>query len=379
MSSFQPRIASSLGSRLQNETAATFTTLSPVVQSFEKEAIPDHNASQFCNIAPESVVDEEQNMVCRYTASDSKQQQQQLAQTPRKIGDRLHHPDASGTPQDGVPDIHSKRDLTVLCEVEDAETGVFLRSTYGYIDRSDSAWFGRMPGIRKYDLTVEDLERTLKRIPDEQIYPVATPSITAVRPCKDYENHFYIKRPQLTGYDDADVAALLPGLIIEEAKILEFLKAHPHPNLVKYYGCTLKDGRITGIALEKHEVLLLYRYEDRSLPFNTAACMDGIRAGVRHLHSLGFAHNDLNPMNILLDKNDRPVIIDFGSCRKFGEQLVSAGTPGWIDEEYIISAQDNDEAALQKIDLWLEEKKNLYRGHRDHVCCEVSLDIRDGI
>ncbi|KAF2213378.1 hypothetical protein CERZMDRAFT_17352, partial [Cercospora zeae-maydis SCOH1-5] len=231
-------------------------------------------------------------------------------------------------------DIRSKRDLTVLCEVEDAETGAFLRSTYGYIDRSDSAWFGRMPGKRKYDLTVADLQSTLKRIPDEQIYPEATP-------------------PQLTGCDDAQLAALLPALLLEEAKLLEFLKIHPHPNLIKYYGCTLKNGRITGIALERHEVLLLYRYADRSLPFDTAACMDGIRAGVTHLHSLGLAHNDLNPMNILLNKDDQPVIIDFGSCRKFGEQLISAGTPGWIDDEYTVSAQENDEAALLKIESWL--------------------------
>ncbi|KAM3418987.1 hypothetical protein BST61_g4944 [Cercospora zeina] len=62
------------------------------------------------------------------------------------ISDRGENPivDVSG--------IRSKRALTVLCEVEDAETGAFLRSTYGYIDRSDSAWFGRMPGKRKSTL-----------------------------------------------------------------------------------------------------------------------------------------------------------------------------------------------------------------------------------
>lgn len=56
--------------------------------------------------------------------------------------------------------------------------------------------------------------------------------------------------------------------------------------------------------------------------------MDGIRAGVEHLHSLGFAHNDLNPMNIALDGDDNLIILDFGSCRRFGEQVLSAGTYG---------------------------------------------------
>ncbi|KAK5166721.1 uncharacterized protein LTR77_008265 [Saxophila tyrrhenica] len=283
-----------------------------------------------------------------------------------KMATLPERPDGPGVPVDDTPDIRSKRDLAVLSEIEDAETGAFLRSTHGYIDHSGAAWFGRLPGVRKHDLTVEDLKRTLKQIPDEQIYSLATPSITAFHPRSGDVTSIYIKRPQLTGFDDADVAALLPGLLIEEAKLLEFLKPRPHSNLIRYHGCTLKDGRVTGLALDKYDVLLLYRYEDRPLPFNTAACMDGIRAGVEHLHSLGLAHNDLNPMNVLLDKDDRPVIIDFGSCKRFGEQLVSAGTPGWIDEEYAVSAQENDEVALRKIEFWLAaQSKNsdlaLYR------------------
>ena len=80
------------------------------------------------------------------------EKQQQLAQTPWKTKDLPDLSDSYRNPQDDVSDIRSKRDLTVLCEVEDAETGAFLRSTYGYIDRSDSAWFGRMPGIRRFAL-----------------------------------------------------------------------------------------------------------------------------------------------------------------------------------------------------------------------------------
>lgn len=53
--------------------------------------------------------------------------------------------------------------------------------------------------------------------------------------------------------------------------------------------------------------------------------------GVSHLHSLGVAHNDLNPRNILLDENDRPVIFDLGSCKAFGEKLTEGGIPKWND------------------------------------------------
>jgi len=84
--------------------------------------------------------------------------------------------------------------------------------------------------------------------------------------------------------------------------------------------------------------------------------MDGIRAGVKRLHSLGLAHNDLNPTNIALGAEDNPAILDFGSCKKFGEELVSAGTPGWIDEDYTTSAQQHDIVAIGKIEAWLREE-----------------------
>jgi hypothetical protein len=65
------------------------------------------------------------------------------------------------------PDIHSKRDLKTLSEVTDYDTGydtgAFLRSTFTYVDEQDIAWFGRAPGVRKYDLTVDDLKTRAAR------------------------------------------------------------------------------------------------------------------------------------------------------------------------------------------------------------------------
>ncbi|KAF2245113.1 hypothetical protein BU26DRAFT_522230 [Trematosphaeria pertusa] len=254
------------------------------------------------------------------------------------------------------PGIRSKRDLTALCEVWDSETGAFRRSTFAYLDGHDNAWFGQTPGIRKYDLTVEVLGRHLEKIPDEKIYPLATPLINTVSEA-DRKNLF-IKRPKLLCLDNEEETALLPQMLLEEAEILEFLKRNHHPNLVKYYGCTVNRGRITGIALEKHAMVLQYRYEDDPRDLDITVCMNGIRAAVRHLHSLGLAHNDLNPMNIALDGNDSPIVLDFGSCKRFGEQLLSAGTAGWVDESYSISAQRHDESAIDKIEAWLTRERD---------------------
>jgi serine/threonine protein kinase len=81
--------------------------------------------------------------------------------------------------------------------------------------------------------------------------------------------------------------------------------------------------------------------------------MRGIRAGVEHIHSLGFSHNDLNPTNIALDGNDNLIFLDFESCRKEGDKLLSGGTHSWIDEHYSTSAQAHDISAMKKIEAWL--------------------------
>ncbi len=51
--------------------------------------------------------------------------------------------------------------------------------------------------------------------------------------------------------------------------------------------------------------------------------MAGLESAVQHLHSLGFAHNDVNPANILVDKVGMPVLVDFGSRREIGRKLTS--------------------------------------------------------
>ncbi|KAF2239053.1 hypothetical protein EV356DRAFT_504424 [Viridothelium virens] len=94
----------------------------------------------------------------------------------------------------GAPNIRTKRDLTNLCEVEDYETGAFKRSTFTYVDDEDIVWFGQAPGVRKFDLTTEDLNRLLQRIPDEKIYPLKTASTSIVS--KADRKKLYVKRPK---------------------------------------------------------------------------------------------------------------------------------------------------------------------------------------
>lgn len=41
--------------------------------------------------------------------------------------------------------------------------------------------------------------------------------------------------------------------------------------------------------------------------------LEGILAAIKHLHSLGTVHNDINPANIMLDEDDTLNLIDFDS------------------------------------------------------------------
>jgi hypothetical protein len=66
--------------------------------------------------------------------------------------------------------------------------------------------------------------------------------------------------------------------------------------------------------------------------------LTGIASGMAHLHSLGIAHRDLKPGNILLDTHLRPVICDFGCANQidpehdhFSTSVI--GTPGYIAPE----------------------------------------------
>lgn len=221
----------------------------------------------------------------------------------------------------GPAGITSKRDLKPLCEVMDAETGAVKRTTFAFVDEHDTVWFGQAQGVSKFDLTIEDAKQLLRRVEDECVYPELIPGITVITDEERAKSNIYIKRPKLHCLDDEEETRLLPRMLLEEGQVLESLRPHGHKNLVRYHGYVSRRGRIVGIALERHDALLQYRFHDDPRELDIEACMDGLRAGIEHLHSLGHAHNDLNPMNIALDDDDQPVILDFGSCRRFGESL----------------------------------------------------------
>lgn len=258
------------------------------------------------------------------------------------------------SPPDYTPAIKTKADV-VLYEQHEIGTSRFLRSLFTYFDSDDYAWVGENTERGKRDLSVQDLITGLRKCPDEEAFPALPPDIT-LAPDVDPGTAF-IKRPQLHHLLDKDVAPLVPRMLVDEANILEILKKNPHPNIVPYYGCVAKRGRITGIVLQRYYSILDHRFLRDASAFDVEAFEQGLKAALQHIHSLGLAHNDINPSNIALDNNDHPVVIDWGSCKAFGAELLSAGTPGWIDEDFDISKQDHDISAAEKVVRWVRQEK----------------------
>jgi serine/threonine protein kinase len=186
------------------------------------------------------------------------------------------------------------------------------------------------------------------RIPADQIFPSADPEFT--RAPDPLPPTSYVKRPRLLFYG-------LGGLdygshVLVEVEACEVLRKHPHPNIATYLGCVVKEGRIRGLVFSKYSVTLSQLLKDGSV-FDREHCLQGIEAGVRHMHNLGLVHNDLNPSNIMMD-GDNPVIIDFDSCRREGEELGSkAGTDGWTLDGQNYAERGNDCYSLSKLQVAL--------------------------
>jgi serine/threonine protein kinase len=217
------------------------------------------------------------------------------------------------------PPTLTKQDVS-LFEVFAADDAAFRRTIFTYIDINEQAWAGETHDLRKYDLTDQNLRAKLRRIPDDDVFPKIVHGITVLSQHFDITKLF-LKRPQIHCLLEEFGGSLVPQILLEEVQVMEFLARHPHPNIVPYHGCMVKRGHITGIALPRYQKILDRRFHHDASGLDLGRFERQCRDAIDHIHSLGIAHNDLNPSNIALDTHDDPIIIDWGSCKEFGELL----------------------------------------------------------
>ncbi|KAH7087520.1 kinase-like domain-containing protein [Paraphoma chrysanthemicola] len=143
----------------------------------------------------------------------------------------------------------------------------------------------------------------------------------------------------------------------------ELLRRNPHPNICSYRGINL-DGEngIIGLVFDRHDVDLRALVKSGQ-PFDAAACMRDVENAVRHLHSLGLIHYDLNPTNVLYDaKAGRFVLGDLDASQQIGMQVrYKRGMEGFcppMKRSTDIACPSMDWYGLEVLKFWLQKKGN---------------------
>ena len=211
-------------------------------------------------------------------------------------------------------------------------------SVSAYVD--GSAYVGKVLSPPD-EVDEADILACLEPVPTECIHPKFQEGFSSV---PDFHSaKHYLKAPSFT-YDDCRPGkTYVADCVLKEVSVLERLKLHPHPNIVSYLGCVVKDGRITHVCLEKYSSSLVGQSEHGLDEAQRERIFGRIKAGIAHLHSLGLAHNDINPENICIDADGEPVIIDFDACLPFGEKLIKGiGAACSSGEGHPTSNKDND-------------------------------------
>lgn len=251
------------------------------------------------------------------------------------------------------PCVNSLQDLQII-ESWDPEADKFMYCTFIHVTPEDHVYFGESTKTRK-ELTLSDCLSTLKHVNDDEIFPKIPEEITFTI-ASDSLNDVpaYTKRPGLMSYEIRAGTEETAKEVMSEALIMEQVSKLRHPNIVEYYGCRVRRGRITGIMMENLE-WTLYQYSLRPAfeQLDKVRFIEALESAVESLHSIGLAHNDINPHNIMI-KDGMPVLIDFGGCQPFGKQVTSHGTPGWYEEIFWTSEKKHDTYSMTKLRQWIQ-------------------------
>ncbi|KAM0420946.1 hypothetical protein ACHAPT_011336 [Fusarium lateritium] len=252
-----------------------------------------------------------------------------------------------------LPPISSPRDLTMI-EAWDPEANEPKYVTFYLVTPDEEVYFGQSTKNKK-ELGLEEVKAALEHVRDEEIYPkIPSDVASTIAPDDMDDTSAFIKRPGLNWYEEMKGSDYIPRALLEETLIMEQLSKAQHPNIIRYYDCRVRRGRITSIFLERLDKTLKQCVGSPDFDqLDKAVLMEALESAVDHLHSLGLAHNDINPENIMI-KDGMPVLIDFGSCQPEGKRLQSLGTAGWYEELFFTSEKKHDAYSLKKLRDWLQ-------------------------
>jgi serine/threonine-protein kinase len=119
-----------------------------------------------------------------------------------------------------------------------------------------------------------------------------------------------------------------------------------HPNIVNVYDFGEHDGTPYMIIEYVPGGSLANRLSQGPLdPAVSLKYLRGIASGLDYAHGLGIVHRDVKPANVLLEKDDSPVLADFGLAKLLqGSSLksmtgVTTGTPAYMAPEQVTGSK----------------------------------------
>ena len=105
----------------------------------------------------------------------------------------------------------------------------------------------------------------------------------------------------------------------------------------------------------------------------------GIASGMERLHKLHIIHRDLKSLNILLDKDLLPKIIDFGLSRNEGEKnelmTINVGTPHWMAPELFMSLPYTNKIDVYAYGMLLWEILTNSSPFKNKTAAQIMYDV----